>query len=112
MAIINEESTEFEKALIQGEMLDTAVALMRELGVTQRELAERMGVGEARVSQIFSGGASNVTLETLARIGQALGVRWALIPTPIEERTLTLPTWCLRLAVMAASAIAFRRADL
>jgi predicted transcriptional regulator len=41
--------------------------------LTQAELAERMQVGQNRVSQIESGGAERSRLETLRRYAQALG---------------------------------------
>lgn len=41
--------------------------------LTQAELAERMHVGQNRVSQIESGGAESTRLDTLRRYAQALG---------------------------------------
>lgn len=48
---------------------------MREKGVNQKELAERMGITDARVSQLLSGNGSP-SLKTIQRIGEALGVRF------------------------------------
>jgi transcriptional regulator with XRE-family HTH domain len=42
-------------------------------GVTQKELAERMGVSPARVSQYLSAHGRNLTLQVLGRIAHALG---------------------------------------
>lgn len=42
-------------------------------GVSQKDLAERLGVSSARVSQILSAHGRNLTLKTLGRIAHALG---------------------------------------
>jgi len=47
--------------------------LRASLDLTQAELAERMQVGQNRVSQIESGGAEWSRLETLRRYAHALG---------------------------------------
>jgi transcriptional regulator with XRE-family HTH domain len=46
--------------------------LMGAKGVSQRELAERLGVSEARVSQMFSS-AGNLTVRTVGEVFHALG---------------------------------------
>ena len=43
------------------------------LGLTQAEVAERMGVSKSRVSQIERG-EGNPTLETLEKVGHAFGL--------------------------------------
>jgi transcriptional regulator with XRE-family HTH domain len=48
--------------------------LLASTGMTQRMLAERIGVTEARISQIL-GADSNPTVRTMARIGRAMGRR-------------------------------------
>lgn len=45
---------------------------MREGGVSQKELAKRLGCTPARVSQYLRDGGINITLKTLARIMHAL----------------------------------------
>jgi transcriptional regulator with XRE-family HTH domain len=47
--------------------------VMQEKRVSQKELARRLGVTEARVSQVFADNC-NVTLRTLGKIFHALGV--------------------------------------
>ncbi|GAB4035043.1 helix-turn-helix domain-containing protein [Spirosoma gilvum] len=42
-------------------------------GLTQKELAEKLGVGEPAVNG-YEGGKQNLTIETLQRIADALGV--------------------------------------
>lgn len=46
---------------------------MHKHGVTNKELAGRLGMSPARVSQIFSSNGPNLTLKTIARIQHALG---------------------------------------
>lgn len=60
-----EESALARVALMLAEVLATK-------GMTQRELATRIGVTEGRISQILSAD-SNPTVRTLSRIGTALG---------------------------------------
>lgn len=58
-------------------MTQTALAvahLLASTKMTQRALAERVGVSEARISQILCAD-SNPTVKTIARIGHAMGRR-------------------------------------
>jgi DNA-binding Xre family transcriptional regulator len=52
---------EFEHELLYGEIAETVGALLAELGISQKELAERLGLSESRVSRIL-GGTENMTL--------------------------------------------------
>lgn len=45
---------------------------MERKGVTKKDLADRMGLSKARVSQILSAGPNNVTLRTVAKVAVAL----------------------------------------
>lgn len=47
---------------------------LRQRGLTQRQLAARLGVSEARVSQLLSA-SGNLTVRTLARVAGALGCK-------------------------------------
>lgn len=51
---------------------DKIDARLKELGITQKELAHRMGKTEAEVSR-WLGGTHNFTLRTLSQISSALG---------------------------------------
>ena len=75
----------FEEELLVGEATDTVAALVESLGLSQRELAARLGVSEGRVSQILSGG-TNLTLRSLAGLGWALGVEFKLHPHAMADR--------------------------
>jgi transcriptional regulator with XRE-family HTH domain len=81
----------FEEELLVGEATGTVAALVEALGLTQRELAERLGVSEGRVSQILSGG-TNLTLRSLAGLGWALGVEFKLHPQAMRDRRGTPAT--------------------
>jgi transcriptional regulator with XRE-family HTH domain len=48
-------------------------------GTTQAELARRLGVSEARISQILSDNGANLQARTIARIAHAVGMSAALI---------------------------------
>jgi DNA-binding XRE family transcriptional regulator len=63
---------EFEK---EGERLSMAVALMKlreEAGLTQAELAEKVGKPQSTIARIESG-RSNITMATIIDIAYALG---------------------------------------
>lgn len=47
--------------------------------VSQKELAQRLGVSPARVSQILSSEGTNLTLRTIGRIAHALGEDFELV---------------------------------
>lgn len=60
-------------------------------GVTQKELAVRLQVGESRVSQILSGDG-NVQISTLAKVLRALGYKAELAAVPVDATVKPLPT--------------------
>lgn len=93
----------FEEELLVGEATDTVAALVDSLGLSQKELAQRLGVSAGRVSQILSG-AENLTLRSLGALGWALGVRFDLQPSAMADRHGTpalddppAPAWLDRL---------------
>lgn len=58
---------------------------MRVAGITQVELAERLGVSQAYISKILRYN-QNVTIRTLAMLAEAMGVEWETPRLhPIEE---------------------------
>jgi transcriptional regulator with XRE-family HTH domain len=106
----------YEEEVLYGEAVETIGALVANAGITQRELARRLEVSEARVSQILAGGV-NLTLRSLADIGWALGFRFELdsIPMTKAERVGTpavadppAPEWLNRMP-RNASAVRFNR---
>ncbi|PWE26804.1 hypothetical protein C4N9_20425 [Pararhodobacter marinus] len=67
---------------IEALVFSTQVALQRAMnrkGVSNKELAEKLGMTPARVSQIFSSNGPNLTLKTIARIAHALGEDFELV---------------------------------
>jgi DNA-binding Xre family transcriptional regulator len=47
--------------------------IVNKKGLSNRELSYKLGVSEARVSQMFSAAAGNLTIKTIARIFHKLG---------------------------------------
>lgn len=112
-----EDRREFERELLFGEVGETIGALLRALGVSQRELAERMGLSESRVSRIIGAG-ENVTLRTVADLGFALGVRFQLAAEKLPEhqqgpaaKDPPLPDWLFRKQKQRQPAGAMRPRD-
>jgi len=60
---------------------------LRDSGRTQRELADELGISEARVSQIFAV-EGNPTVKTLVRIADGLGCEFDVV---IRRRSQELP---------------------
>lgn len=75
----------FEEELLVGEAIATVAALVDALGLSQKELAQRLGVSAGRVSRILSG-EENLTLRSLGALGWALGVRFDLQPSAMADR--------------------------
>lgn len=55
-------------------IVDRIDALLREKGMTQRELAEALGKNEAEISR-WMRGTHNFTIRTLAKISNVLGAQ-------------------------------------
>lgn len=74
--LLGPQEGEEEAFAIEALVFSTQVALQKAMnrsGVTNKELAERLGMSPARVSQVFSSNGPNLTLKTIARIAHALG---------------------------------------
>lgn len=86
------DGTELERSAAR--LAVDAVSLMNRVressGLTQRELASRLGVGESRVSQILHGDG-NVRVATLARVLRASGYRVRLDVQPADLDTPVIP---------------------
>jgi transcriptional regulator with XRE-family HTH domain len=61
----------FEFDWLAGVVGEQIVVRMEALGLSRRELAERMGVSPARVTQVLRG-SENLTLKTLVLVANAL----------------------------------------
>lgn len=70
-----QDQNEGEAFAIENLVFSVQVALQRAMnkrGVSNKALAERLGMSPARVSQIFSSSGPNLTLKTIAKIAHAL----------------------------------------
>lgn len=77
------ERRAFEESTLAGSVVQTIVALMQEAGVSQRELAERVGWSQPRISQILN--SENLNLSTAADLAWALGYRFELVAAPVQR---------------------------
>jgi transcriptional regulator with XRE-family HTH domain len=103
------ERRRFEQSLLRLKVSGRVANLIDDLGISQAELARRLGRSRPWVSKVLSG-RQNLTLDSLADIGWALGVRWDARPTS-GERTGTpavndvaLPLWITRPAISVQGA--------
>lgn len=63
------------------DIVEQVVAILHQRGMSQRELAQRLGKSEAEVSRMLSG-LHNLTLKTLTKLEVALGED--IITTPLK----------------------------
>lgn len=61
-------------------------ALRRKRGLTQSELAKRLGISQPVLARIESGGIKNLQLKTLVRTAAALGARVRIDIEPVRAR--------------------------
>jgi transcriptional regulator with XRE-family HTH domain len=80
--------TMFEVDLLAGSVIQVVKGLMESHGISQKELARRLGVSEPRVSQILRDG-ENMKLSMVAALGRAVGIRFAVAPIPFADRSRT-----------------------
>lgn len=57
------------------ELLESMIKAREKMGITQTELAKRMGVKQPALSRLERGAISKATIETLKKIANALGAR-------------------------------------
>ena len=60
-----------EELILHAQMLIQRV--LNERGISQKRLAEKLSVGESYVSQMLGTSARNLTLRTIARVGDTAG---------------------------------------
>ncbi|WP_436493746.1 helix-turn-helix domain-containing protein [Actinokineospora sp. HUAS TT18] len=74
----------------QAFVLDFRLAKLRkEIGVSQAEIAERMGVSQPRVSQLENGDVGQMEVDTLSRYVRALGGKLKLV-ADFEDHGVTV----------------------
>jgi transcriptional regulator with XRE-family HTH domain len=100
-ATADETRRRYEQRLLFADTIETIAALMRSQGVSQRELARRVGRSEGWISRVLNG-RNNTTLKTVADLAWALGVRLSVIATEFDDRDRSpaaadpSPTWLER----------------
>jgi transcriptional regulator with XRE-family HTH domain len=77
-----------ERAARRRALTEQLAATRQAIGMTQTEVAARMGTSQSAVARLESGDA-DVRLSTIERYADALQVvvSWQIEPTQIEERT-------------------------
>jgi transcriptional regulator with XRE-family HTH domain len=99
------DQTEMEIGLAEERFLVLAQTemqrLLNNMGIKHAHLAKRLGVSEARVSQMFGDDANNLTIRTIAKVFHQLNEQPLLIAKSELERRLAeargaadpSPTW-------------------
>jgi DNA-binding XRE family transcriptional regulator len=83
----------YEEEAAKKELWMELVEARQAAGLTQQEMAERLGVSQAQVARIEKRGYDAYTLNTLRRYVEALGEGFTLevrIHTPFEQEQLTV----------------------
>lgn len=73
----------YARECLVGEWISSIHARMDRQGTNQAQIAERVGLSRAAISKVLRGPA-NVKVDSLIRIGLALGLTWDLQPTPAD----------------------------
>lgn len=96
LILATETSPEFVEEALVGEAQSLIVAAMADLSINRTELAARMGVSKARVSQMLSPECANLTLRLLGRAGYALDLKLKLVRADdVIARKANSGTWCI-----------------
>lgn len=69
---------EYEKLGPEFQLVDSLLASRRELGLTQKELAERSGVHQVNISRIESG-TGNPSVATLKKLAHGMGKQLVIL---------------------------------
>lgn len=66
---------------------------LRKAGLTQKELADKMGVSAVYVGKLLKGG-ENLTLETICKIQKVIGEDLVTVAKPYTcKMVISIPTW-------------------
>ncbi|MGB2978261.1 MAG: helix-turn-helix domain-containing protein, partial [Propionicimonas sp.] len=85
--VADERRTEIEQDLALGQLI---YDLRTEAGLSQRELAARMGTTQSVISRLEEGGGARNRIDTLARVATALGRHLVVsfperVPTDLKD---------------------------
>ncbi len=78
----------YEQRLLSKQVAQLIGGLLESNDIKRSELAERLGVPDSRVAHVLRG-TENLTLETVASLAHAVGIRFALVPVPLADRDTT-----------------------
>ena len=70
----------FEMLEMTGRIALAIIKVMKQKGLTKKDLARLLGISPQSVSKQLSGNA-NFTLETMAKYGKILGIKFEVTPT-------------------------------
>jgi transcriptional regulator with XRE-family HTH domain len=87
--LIPEQQADAERETVAFEYMLQLERLMYRKGITQAELAKRLGKSEGRVSQMFDEGG-NPTVKTLVSLARALDVQLSVLAHPRTQRAVGL----------------------
>lgn len=73
----------FEQELLYHSITNQVALYMQDNSISQHDVAEKIGLSEARISNILNGDA-NITLRTTASLAYAVGMRFEVELKPIE----------------------------
>lgn len=79
-SISNLSKESIEHSRLAFDVSDRIAYILRQKGMTQKDLANGLGKSEAEVSK-WLGGTQNFTLKTIAHIQAFLGERLIIVPT-------------------------------
>ena len=87
-----EQATDREELLAQERLLfmvqSTMQRMLNDQGLRYRDLARRMSVSEARISQLFGDEASNMTIKTIAKVFHHLNAKAMIMAADELEKKL------------------------
>ncbi len=101
--VLGEELKQIIEYKVESISFDISIQIfnrMKELELTKKEFAEKLGVSKAYITQLLRG-KNNITLETLVKASDALGLSVVISLQP-SERTVT-ETVCLDVDRMATT---------
>ena len=85
----------FEEALLIGESVETAAAMIEALGLSKDDVAEKLSLSVSELDELLINGGE-VTIADLSRLALAIGFRWLIVPVERDDGA-ELPVWAHRM---------------